>query len=176
MTRPNRLEVVFSSHARVALEQEGAVHDVCAPPGGCYVIGPNPTTLLGVREHSDTLEMYPDMDLLRAAAAAHGVHNFELEPTLRRTSKTTFAVDPIVVGVAHVLRRACLDAVTLSDIGASQAAHTLAARVLQNQYGIRLPSAPGKTLSKRQLGAVGEHIEAHLEQRITIDGLRGSPR
>ncbi len=171
VTRPNRLEVVFSSHARVALEQEGSVHDVCAPPGGCYVIGPNPTTLLRVHEHSDTLEMYPEMDLLRAAAAAHGVRNFELEPTLRGTAKTTFAVDPIVVGVAHMLRRACLGAITLSDIGASQAAHTLAARVLQNQYRIRLLSGPGKTLSKRQLGAVGEHIEAHLEQRITLDEL-----
>jgi AraC family transcriptional regulator len=42
---------------------------------------------------------------------------------------------------------------------------------LQNQYGIRLPSAPGKRLSKRQLGTVGEHIEAHLEQRLTIDEL-----
>ena len=172
VTRPNRLEVVFSAHAKVALEQGGVVHDVCAPPGGCYVIGPHATTLLKVREYSDTLEMYPHMDLLRAAATSYGIRRFELEPTLR-TRKVTFAVDPIVVGVAHVLRRACTDAITLSDVGASQAAHALAARVLQNQHGIQLPSEPGKRLSTRQLGVLGEHIEAHLEQRITIDELAG---
>jgi AraC family transcriptional regulator len=64
-----------------------------------------------------------------------------------------------------------MDAVTLSDIAASQAAHVLAARVLQNQYGIHLMSTPGKRLSRRQLGLLSEHIEAHLEQGIAIDEL-----
>src|SRR5690349_8300381 len=45
LTRPNRLEVVFSAHDYVAMEQERVVHEVRANPGGCFVVGAEPPTL-----------------------------------------------------------------------------------------------------------------------------------
>ncbi len=173
LTRPNRLEVVFSAHSSVALEQEGRIYDVRANPGGCYAVGAEPTTLLCVAEYSDTLEMYPDMNLLAAAAAGANVRRFELEPTLRAGRAATFCGDPVVLGIAHVLRRACMNAVTLSDVSGSHAAHMLAARVLEKQHGIRPRLRRPAKLGARPLGLLTEHIETRLDQRITIDDLAG---
>jgi AraC family transcriptional regulator len=171
LTRPNRLEVVFSAHDSVAVEQERVVHEVRANPGGCFVVGAQPPTLLCVPEYSDTLEMYPDMSLLRAAAAAANIRHFELEPSVRAGRATTHRRDPIVLGVAHVLRRASLGTTTISDVSASQAAHLLVARVLENQHGIRPCAARPLRLGSRALATLAEHIEASLEQTITIDEL-----
>ena len=37
VTKPNRIEVIFSAHTGVALELGGRIHDVHALPGGTYV-------------------------------------------------------------------------------------------------------------------------------------------
>lgn len=171
ITRPNRLEVVFSAHAHVAVEQERIVHEVRANPGGCFVVGAEPPTLLCVPEYSDTLEMYPDMGMLKSAAADANIRHFELEPTIRPGRATTHRVDPVVLGVAHVLRRASLGMITLSDVGASQAAHLLVARVLENQHGIRPCAARAVRLGSRTLATLAGHIEASLDRTITIDEL-----
>lgn len=171
LTRPNRLEVVFSAHDYVAMEQERVVHEVRANPGGCFVVGAEPPTLLCVPEYSDTLEMYPDMSLLRAAAAGANIRHFELEPSVRAGRATTHRVDPVVLGVAHVLRRASLGTTTISDIGANQVAHLLVARVLESQHGIRPCAARPVRLGSPALATLAEYIEARLEQTITIDEL-----
>ena len=90
------------------------------PPGGMYVVGEQPTTLLRVGTYSDTLEMYPDLALLREVAGNRGVRAFELEPTLRGQRSLTFARDAVVLGVAHVLRRACMNRRTISDVEAER--------------------------------------------------------
>lgn len=169
-TRPNRLEVVFSAHAAVALEQNHIVHDVEVEPGALYVIGAEPTTLLNVPEHSDTLEMYPDMALLKAAAAWRKVDDFELEPTLRGQTRVRFWRDPAVLGIAHVLRRACMKRSTISDIGASHLTHLLAERVLLNQHAIK-PPGPAPVMADGDVRILADFIEANLAECVALEDL-----
>ena len=62
VTKPNRVEVVFSEHDHVLVDQEEHAHEVRVPAGAMYVVGERPTTLLHVAAYSDTLEMYPRPD------------------------------------------------------------------------------------------------------------------
>jgi hypothetical protein len=126
-TIPNRLEVVFSRHRRVAIEQAGTTLDVDVAAGGFYVVGPEPTTLLRVPEFSDTLEMYPDTALLETAAAENGQSGFALHPTLGKDPSPRIAADRTMLALSHVLRQACLGQRTLSPIEASTLEHLLAA-------------------------------------------------
>jgi len=172
-TRPNRLEVVFSAHSGVAIELGGRVHDIDVHPGAMYVVGEEGTTLLNVREHSDTLEMYPDSVVLREAAEWAGIRDFELEPTLRGQKSVTFTRDTIVLSVAHVLRRACMTNLTLSSLEASSIAHLLAQRVLMIQFGVKHPrlSHAETQLSDTLIRELGEYIEENLVEDITLSDL-----
>ena len=76
-----------------------------------------------------------DLTLLRDVARNRGVRAFELEPTLRGQRSVAFARDAVVLGVAHVLRRACMNRRTISDVEADGLAHTLADRLVTLQHG-----------------------------------------
>jgi AraC family transcriptional regulator len=169
VTRPNRLEVVFSAHSRVAIELRQRVYDIDVEPGAMYVVGKEPTTLLNVSEYSDTLEMYPDRQLLQIAAERENIQGFELEPTLRGQQAVAFRRDAVVLGAAHVLRRACLQRLDLSDIEANSLAHLLIDRLLAIQEG--LDRSELRRLRARAISRLGTYIEDHLAQRITLEDL-----
>ena len=171
VTKPNRVEVVFSEHDDVIIDQEEHAHDVRVQPGGMYVVGEQPTTLLHVGTYSDTLEMYPDLGLLREAAGNRGIRAFELEPTLRRQPSLTFARDAVVLGVAHVLRRACMNRRTISDVEADGLAHVLAERLVTLQHGEAPRSPAPQQLSRQTTDKLAEFIEAGLTRRLTLADL-----
>lgn len=171
VTKPNRVEVVFSEHDDVIIDQQDHAHEVRVPPGGMYVVGEQPTTLLRVGTYSDTLEMYPDLALLREAAGNRGVRAFELEPTLSGQPSLTFARDAVVLGVAHVLRRACMNRRTISDVEAEGLAHVLAERLVTLQHGGASRSPAPQQLSKQTIDRLAEFIEAGLPQRLTLADL-----
>jgi AraC family transcriptional regulator len=164
-TRPNRLEVVFSRHRRVALQQSCKTYDVDVAAGGFYVIGDEPTTLLNVAEHSDTLEMYPDVSMLRSVADDMGGSTV-LEPTLgRHGGRQQFDVDGVMLGIAHVLRQVCLGQRSLMPIEAGTLQYLLAGHVLGG--GTR---SPGQ-LSPAAIKRVADRIESDLEQPLTLEEL-----
>jgi AraC family transcriptional regulator len=171
-TTANTLQVVFSSNTGVAMEYDRAVHDLVVAAGVLYVAGAEPTFLLNVNEHSEVLKMLVEPDLMRAAAEREGIRHFELEPSLKRRGTVTLPRDPVVLAVAHVLRRACMKQVALSDIEASHLTHLLIRRVLLNQHGVlgrRETTAP--RLPDRVIRRVADFIEARLESEITLDAL-----
>ncbi len=171
VTKPNRVEVVFSQHDHVLLDQGARAHDVRVPAGAMYVVGEQPTTLLSVPAYSDTLEMYPDLTLLRDVARDRGIRAFALEPTLGGRRSVAFGRDAVVLGVAHVLRRACMNRRTLSDVEADTLAHLLAARLVTLQHGeAPRPRAP-QQLSRRTIDDVTEFIEAGLTRRLRLTDL-----
>ena len=168
-TIPNRVEVVFSRHPRVAIEQAGRTMDVDVEAGGFYVVGPEPTTLLRVPEFSDTLEMYPDMAMLEAAAEENGQSGFVLHPTLGKDPSPRIATDRVMLALAHVLRQACLGQRNLSPIEASTLEHLLAAHIVGGT-GARRGSG---TLAPTSLQRVLDRIEDELDQPLTLDQLAG---
>jgi AraC family transcriptional regulator len=167
-TIPNRLEVVFSRHPRVAIEQAGTTLDVDVAAGGFYVVGPEPTTLLRVPEFSDTLEMYPDTALLETAAAENGQSGFALYPTLGKDPSPRIAADRTMLALAHVLRQACLGQRTLSPVEASTLEHLLAAHVVGS-----IARRGGGKLSPISLKRVLDRIEDEIDQPLTLDQLAG---
>jgi hypothetical protein len=69
--------------------------------------------------------MYPDMNLLQRQAQTTNARRIELETLVNRH-------DQILLGIAHIFKRACVAAHTISDIDASSLAHLLAGRLLVN--------------------------------------------
>ncbi|WP_082407533.1 AraC family transcriptional regulator [Mesorhizobium sp. 1M-11] len=171
-TVPNRMEVVFSRHPSAMIEQAGKTLDVNVTAGGFYVVGPEPTTLLRVPEFSDTLEMYPDMDLLKAVAEENGQSDFVLRPTLGQEPNPHFVPDGTMLAVAHVLRQACLGQLTLSPIEASTLEHLLAAHAV----GINTPWRGDGKLSETALNRVLDLIEDEIDQPLTLDRLADEAR
>lgn len=168
-TIPNRVEVVFSRHPRVAIEHAGTTLDVDVAAGGFYAVGPEPTTLLRVPEFSDTLEMYPDMTMLKAIAEENGQSRFALQPTLGNNPNPRIAADRTMLALAHVLRQACLGQRKLSPIEASTLEHLLAAYVVGGADSRRV----GGKLAATSLKRVLDRIEDELDQPLTLDQLAG---
>lgn len=166
-TGANRLEVVFSRHDRVALQQDGRTYDVRVAAGGFYVIGEEPTTLLDVPEFSDTLEIYPDRPFLDREAQRLGHGRAVLSATLGSSQSPTFAVDGTMLGLAHILRRAALGLVHLSALEASTIEHMLARHLLA---GGETMARDGR-LSPARLKRVIDRMDDGLSQSPTLDDL-----
>ncbi len=96
---------------------------------------------------------------------------FELEPTRAGQRAVTFARDPVVLGVAHVLRRACLRRRTLSDVEAASLAHVLADRLVTLRHGRSARRRATQQLGPRTIARAGDYIEASLTRRLTLDEL-----
>lgn len=169
-TRPNRIEAIFSSHEGVAIEQEGKVHDITAQPGATYAVGADGTRLLRVREYSDTLEMYPSAALLRAVAAERGLAALAIEPTLQGPEPKLFVRDAVFLSQAHLLRRACVGQLSLSDIEVSTLAHGLVWHIADTQNEPeRSRAARAHRLDHARLNRVCEFIEERLTGSIALD-------
>ena len=171
LTKPNRVEVVFSAHEDVFIDQEQHAYDVRVHPGGMYVVGAHPTTLLHVGDYSDTLEMYPDLELLRTVARQRGVRTFELEPTLSSQPTVTFSRDAVVLGVAHLFRRACMNRRTISDVEGDSLVYALTERIVALQHGDVADPPRAQQLSSRLMRRLTEYIEAGLTRRLTLEEL-----
>lgn len=169
-TRPNRIEVVFSSHKGVAIEHGNKVYDIHVHPGGTYAVGAEGTRLLKVGEYSDTLEMYPDLRVLRAVAAERGLSEFVIEPTLQGNGPKLFVRDGVFLAHAHLLRRACMGQLTLSDIETSTLAHHLTWHLADTQAGPCKDSrSKAHALDRLALTRVCEFIEAKLTAGLSLD-------
>ncbi|HTV67107.1 MAG TPA: AraC family transcriptional regulator, partial [Rhizobiaceae bacterium] len=166
-TRPNRFEVVFSHHPRAALGQSGRAYDVDVTPGSFYVIGEEATTLLSVTEFSDTLEMYPDASLLEEVADEIG-RSPVLEPTLgQQKGVQKFGIEPLMLGIAHVLRQACLGQRMLSPMEAGSLEQILVRQMLGSKAALRQKGQLGLPA----LGRVIDKIESDVGQVLTLDDL-----
>jgi AraC family transcriptional regulator len=170
--RPNRVKVVFSSHENVAVEHEGLVQDVRVRPGSAYLMGTGATRLQRIREHSDTLDMYPDLGLLNAEAEARGVTGFAIEPTLGAGPALAFDVHPIFLGLAHKFRQACIGTLTLSDIDASDLACRLVDGILSLHGANKKVRTVGK-LDMSTLRAVFDCVEENLTSKLSLPFLAG---
>ena len=168
-TQPNRIEVVFSAHKDVILEQAGKEYEVQVRPGAMFIVGDHATILKRAREPSDTLEMFIDDGYLAAIAEAHELEYPQLVPTLGTHSRLLLPHDPVALGIAHLLRRACIGSLELSDVEASTIAAKLAEVVLTPEP-IRTDGRQtsngrldGKTLTR-----VTDYIESQISGNIAV--------
>lgn len=167
VTGPGQVGVAFSAHRDVRWQAGGATRSASYPGGSVVVSGSAPIVWSRVRETTEALEIYPDEALLSSFSGAAPANARALgeEPHVG-------IADPIVLGVASVLRRAHATGESLSDVASSSLAHLLAGHVLRRYGGVALEPRPRATrLPAQALASVHELVESELGTTLTIDRL-----
>lgn len=166
VARPNQVEIAFTAHAKAAFETHQSARQIDIVPGAAFIVGTNTITWSKLDEWNESLGMYPDPDLLRRLAQPTNARCVQLETLVHRH-------DPILLGIAHAFKRACVIEQPLCDLEASSLAHLLARRLLETYCGIELPDAAvnGTRLSETATRMVCDFIEAHLRTQITLEDL-----
>lgn len=162
-TAPDQIGVSFSSHSAVVYESGQRTVETDLGAGSVIVTGRDPITWLRVRETTEALELYPDLNLLTRLAP--GSVPFEPLPPGR---------DAIVLGIASILKRVHAMGTILSDVAASTLAHNLAWHLVEH-YGVGrgldgVPRLPGR-LDRRTVDRVAEFVDAELSGVLTLDRL-----
>ena len=170
-SRPNRVKVIFSRHACVTLDHAGQGRQVAVAPGGAHVMGEEPTSIRRVEEHSETIDLYPDLALLKREAAARGRSDFAMRSTLERRHVSSFDVDPVFLGLAMRFRRGCMDRASYSRMDISSLASRLVDHLVDLQCDIQTSRHAGHGLKRPLLQKVSEYVEAHLAEPLTLERL-----
>jgi AraC family transcriptional regulator len=155
-TRPYQIGVSFSAHRRLVFEQAGMARTMDVEAGSVFVTAGDGIAWTRVREHTDALEIYPDLGLLP--------QSYHLMPACG-------VRDAVVLGIAARLKRAHLGG-ALGDSEASTLAHRLSAHLLQAYAGVRVAAGgPTERLAPLIVARVRDFAEAHLDERITLERL-----
>jgi AraC family transcriptional regulator len=166
IAKPNQVEVVFTAHSKAAFETRQRASQIDIAPGTACIVGTDAITWSKIEEPNESLGMYPDMGLLQRLAQGTNARRIELETVVDRR-------DPILLGIAHVFKRACVVEHTICDLQASSLAHLVAWRLLATYCGIELPDAAlnGTKISESAIRTVCDYIESHLCAQITLEDL-----
>ena len=159
-TGANQIGIAFSGHRRMVREVDGAGLRCDAAPGAVYVTGSSPITWLEVRDPTEALEIYPDLDL---AASLTGSPT-ELRPALAVRDGTVFAL-------AAALRRQHLFGVTWTEIEASTAAHRVVRQLVSVYGGVALDGDGPPRLPPSAVDQVAQYVDAHLGGPITLEAM-----
>jgi AraC family transcriptional regulator len=166
VAQPNQVEISFTAHAKAAFETCQCAGQIDIPPGAVFIVGADTITWSRLYEQNESLGMYTDLDLLRRLAQTTNARCIELETTANFQ-------DPVLLGIAHVFKRACVAGETLCDIQANSLAHLLAWRLLVKYCGVELPEAKlnGSKMSETAIRTVCDFIEANLCTQLTLEEL-----
>jgi AraC family transcriptional regulator len=166
IAKSNQVEIAFTAHTKAAFEIRQHAGQIDISPGAAFIVGADTITWSKLQEQNESLGIYPDMDLLRRLAQPANARCIELETVVNRQ-------DPILLGIAHVFKRACVAEQPLCDVQANSLAHLLAWRLLVTYCGIELPEAnlKGSQLSERAIRTVCDFIEENLCRQLTLEDL-----
>jgi AraC family transcriptional regulator len=153
-TEPHQVGVSFTDHNAAVYERDRTTVEADIAAGAVFVTGRDPITWTRVRETSEALEIYPDLELLQRR---------EMEPALAATDGT-------VLAIASILRRVHATGSTLSDVAASTLAHRLATHLLEHYCGVRAARRHG-LLDRATVDRVAQFVDAELAGSLTLDRL-----
>jgi AraC-like DNA-binding protein len=162
----NRFEIVFSAHRNLQLEVEGRPVDVDIRPGGVVSFAQQAVSLTRLREFCDWLEIYLDDEIIRASAEWHPGKYPIPPPTFDGKRRVEVPPNIQLLSIAHIFRRACLGASTLSDIEADTLAHLLVTAGAAGEAG-----GARRALDKPRLNRIFDFVEARLQDQILLSDL-----
>lgn len=163
VTAPGRVGVAFSSHSDVAYEVDRRSGRATYPGGSVIVSGEAPIVWTEVRETTEAVEISLEGELLARLADGPSGAGGPLGETV------VGIADPVVLGVASVLRRLHVTGSDLSDVGADCLAHMLARHVLSRYSGVAVAAGRGPTrLSWRDVATVHDLVDAELGTVLTL--------
>ncbi len=168
--RSNRAKVVFSRHDAVNLEADGSSIVVSVAAGASYFVTDEDVRLQRIDEHSETIDLYPDADLLTLVADACGGGLPSLRGSIDSSTRE-LALVPGLLGIATRLRAVCVGGEPLTDIEASALSAAFIGELIALQGGSTAGSRSGPRLDRAKLSRVFEYIEDNLDSRITLDEL-----
>ncbi|WP_232661510.1 helix-turn-helix domain-containing protein [Pseudonocardia sp. TRM90224] len=157
-TKANQLGVSFSQHTGPVRTVDGRSTKADVAAGAVFVTGSDAITWSEVGEWTEAMEIYLDPALLPAGGEVVTAMD---------------ARDGVVLGAAHVLRRAHLTGGRLTDVEASTLAHRLA-RHLDDVYapGARKRvNPPVGAMDRKLVDLVVQFVDAHLQETLTLDRL-----
>jgi len=165
VTGPNQIGISFSEHRAVVCTIAGREREIAVPGGRAFITGREAIVWTRVRELTEALEIYPDLDFVGRFAARAGASKFEIEPA-------AVATDTVVFAVASLLKRAHAVNAYISDAAANTLAHRIAGHLLETYCGVKLPPlAHLRRLSRARVERVREHVDAYLAETLTLDRL-----
>ncbi|WP_116952421.1 helix-turn-helix domain-containing protein [Jiangella endophytica] len=160
-----QIGVSFAEHHGVVTESGGRRDRFDIRPGDVFANGWSRVYWSEVTRHDELVEIYPDDDLLRAAAGSSRTP--EIEP-LRGVR------DAVVLGTASILKQAHLGLAYVDGLRAGALAHRLAEHVVGHYAGIvlsRRADAGAGRLDHVLLDRVADVVEARLGDPLTVDDL-----
>jgi AraC family transcriptional regulator len=159
-TDPNQVGVSFTNHRAAVYEADGRTVESDIAAGAVFVTGRDAITWIRVRETTEALEIFPDLDLLHAIAP----EPTELEPI-------TATRDATVLAISSVLKRVHATGSALTDVAASTLAHRLAGHLLEQYSSTRTTPAPRGRLDRATVDRVAEFVDAALGEELTLGRL-----
>jgi AraC family transcriptional regulator len=171
IVRPNRVKIVFSGHSSVWLHHARSDRKLSVRPGSAYMMNETPTCLRRIADHSETIDLFMDMEFLAREAEAQGHANFVLSATLDRRDVNQLDVDPVFLGLATRFRQACLAPASASLMDLSSLSARLIHHIIVLQTGPRTHGRNRSGLLGRTLHRVADHVEDHLAEPLTIGAL-----
>ncbi len=166
VTGAHQIGVAFSGHRDVRV-RSGARRSRATYAGGAVICsGAEPIVWSDVHDPTEALEIYPGAELLARVAGPGHDAGWPVDRAV------IGGADPVVVGLAGILRRAHVASAYLSETAASGLGHLLVRHLLTEYGGHRLPPAPGHTrLSRAQIGHVTDLVAADVGGQLTLDRL-----
>jgi AraC family transcriptional regulator len=167
ITDPYQIGVSFTSHRGLVTQRGAILREEDIAPGDVFVTGRDRIVWTRVREHTEALQLFPSIDLIRTTAATWGqTSQFDIALTFR-------ASDPLVLAVATLFKRAQVTGHTLSDVAASALAGKLVCRMLTRYAGVPLATGKSKDVvfGDPTLRRIADYVEASLDHTITLGDL-----
>ncbi|WP_129666990.1 helix-turn-helix transcriptional regulator [Phytoactinopolyspora endophytica] len=164
VTRPNQVGVSFSAHRRVGYEVGGRARYLAIPAGAVFATGLQEVRWAEVTEPTEALEIYPDVDMLKAVADPAHTGMVEIETV-------TAGHDATMLGLAAVIRRTHLD--HDGDLDAMHAS-VLVHRLIEHVADHYVRPRPRWTQRSGRLGRtlvdrIAEFVDHRLAEPLTLD-------
>jgi AraC family transcriptional regulator len=166
VTGAHQVGVAFSGHRDVHVRSGSRTGRASYPGGSVVCSGADPIVWSDVRDPTEALEIYPTTELVASVGGANSGVGWPADRTV------IGAADPVIVGIAGILRRAHVASAYVGETAGSSLGHLLVRHFLVEYGGQRLPPAPGHTrLTRVQVGRVADLVAAHLSGGLTLDRL-----
>ncbi|WP_158542961.1 helix-turn-helix domain-containing protein [Phytoactinopolyspora halophila] len=166
VTKPFQIGVSFSSHDQLEFELDGRARYLSVPSGAVFATGTQQALWADVSEHTEALEIYPDLDLVRDAVDPGATALVDLDPAIA-------VRDATVLGLASLVRRSHLhDDGDLEPMHASTLTQRLVHHLAEHYC---LPRARRTTRSGRLDRTLVDRLAAFVDDRLaeplTLDEL-----
>jgi len=155
--------VSFTGHRRAVRQYvHGPTVEADIAPGASFITSSADLLWLRVREPSESLELYPDRELVDAVGAELGASRPSVLPDVSAKD------DAVIWGIAATFRAAQLGGRPMTDLEADTRLRLLLRHVLTTYGGLPQAARPGGRLDARRLSRVVELIDTRLEGRVVL--------